>query len=90
MSEGDVDGVGVILTDLQVSYRSEAFFGQMLRVEIAAESPSRRGVTLLYRVTDAADGRVVALAATGLLFFDYDTRRPALMPGRFRERLGGA
>ena len=35
MSELDVEGAGIIMADLGVNYRSEAFFGQQLRIDIA-------------------------------------------------------
>ena len=89
MAEGDVDGAGVILTDLQVSYRDQAFFGQDLRVEIAVGDRSSRGCELRYRVTRRDDGGVVALASTGLLFFDYAAGKVVALPERFARILDG-
>ena len=83
MLEGDIDGVGMILVDLVVSYRAQAFFGQVLRIEMSVGAKTSRGCDLVYRVTDSQSGALIALAKTGLLFFDYQENRVALMPPRF-------
>jgi acyl-CoA thioesterase FadM len=87
MQERDVDGVGILLVDLAVRYQAQAFYGQVLRIEIAAGEIGSRGCELLYRVTDRESGRPVATAATGIVFFDYAEQRVAPMPERFRRVL---
>lgn len=84
LEESDAGGAGVILSDLAVEYRGEAFFGQELAVEIAADEPSRAGCTLHYRVSEGEAGRLIATARTGLVFFDYRTRRIARTPDPYR------
>ncbi len=87
MEEYDAEGVALMVADLAVAYRSEAFFGQVLRIEIAAGEVRSRSCELLYRVSDRADGRLVALAQTWVVFVDPASRRPAPIPARFREFL---
>ena len=83
MHEGDIDGMGIILVDLAVSYRAQTFFGQTLRIEVAVGDTSSRGCDLVYRVTETKEGALVALAKTGILFFDYESNRVVKMPERF-------
>ena len=85
MEEANVEGLGVILTDLAVSYRAQAFYGQALSIEIGAGEAGSRGCDLLYRVRDRDTGALVALARTGLLFYDYAGGRVAGMPKAFRR-----
>jgi len=87
MEEWNVEGAGVILVDLAVSYRAQVRYGQTLRVEIAVGAVGSRGCDFLYRVTDAASGTIVALARTGILFYDYAAERVVAMPPRFRALL---
>jgi len=87
MGELDIDGLGIILVDLAVSYRREAFYGQVLSIDVAAGEVGSRGAELLYRVRDRASGEVVALARTGLLFYDYSAKRVGATPERFRAAL---
>ncbi|KAB7627500.1 thioesterase family protein [Alkalilimnicola sp. S0819] len=87
-SELDVEGLGIIIADAVLVYRSEAFFGETLRIHIGADDYNRYGCDLFYRVESADEPpREVARVKTGLVFFDYASRRPASMPEAFRARL---
>jgi acyl-CoA thioesterase FadM len=83
-SEQNVEGVGIIMADAVVVYRSETFYGDLLKVEVTAAEPQRTGCDLLYRVTRADNGREVARAKTGIVFFDYGARKVTAMPPGFR------
>ncbi len=84
-SELDVDGVGIIMVDAVIQYKSEAFYGQTLTFEVAVDGISRIGCDVLYRITDRDTGREVARAKTGIAFLDYATRKPKRMPEGFRS-----
>lgn len=86
--ELDIGGRGLILTDAVVVYKAEAFWGETLVAEVAAEDFNKYGCDLLYRFRKQADGRDVLHAKTGVLFFDYAARRPASVPAIFTEALG--
>jgi acyl-CoA thioester hydrolase len=87
MSEMDAGGPGLIMVDVVIAFRSEAFRGEELRIEVAPAKPSRTGVDLFYRITAQANGREIARAKTGMAFFDYRTRRIAPAPERFSRLL---
>ena len=80
-------GPAMINADLAVVYKSEARYGERLRIAMSATDFNKYGCDVLYRVTAAADGRVVALAKTAHLH--YDTRHKKLLPcpEGFREKL---
>jgi 4-hydroxybenzoyl-CoA thioesterase len=80
-SERDVAGSGIIMVDAAIQYRSEAFHGESLTVGVGIASLHATGCDLVYRLD--CSGRVVALAKTGLAFFDYATRRPVRVPEPF-------
>jgi len=84
-SELNVGGVGLIMSDAAVMYRSEAFHGDMLRIDLDTADFSSTGCDLLYRVTNASTGKEVARAKTGITFFDYSTRKVVPVPAVFRE-----
>jgi 4-hydroxybenzoyl-CoA thioesterase len=88
MSELDVGGPGIVLADAALVYRAEGTWGMCLRVAIAAADVRSRGLDLLYRLTDAATGREIARVKTGILFFDYRTRKVVSMTAAFRAALG--
>ncbi len=86
-SEADVDGVGMIMLDAVVVYKSQAFHGEALVVEVAAADLGPCGCDFLYRLTEKQSGREIARVKTGLAFFDYAKNRIAKMPERFRAAL---
>jgi len=83
MSELDVDGYGIIMADIGVCYKSEAHFGQMLTVEIGLGDFSSKGCDIFYRMSCKDSGAVVAIAKTGIVFFDYDVKKPVNVPQSF-------
>lgn len=87
-SELDVEGLGIVIADAVLVYRSEAFFGETLRIRIAPAGYNRYGCDLFYRVETAEEKvREVARVKTGTVFFDYDSRKPCAMPAAFKTRL---
>ncbi|MFP4072074.1 MAG: acyl-CoA thioesterase [Desulfovibrionales bacterium] len=86
-SEQDAGGVGLIMADAGIVYRSEGFLGDALTVEIAPSDLSRSGFDLLYRITNADSGAEVLRARTGMIFFDYGSRRIVRAPESFTSRV---
>jgi acyl-CoA thioesterase FadM len=82
-SEMNVEGAGIIMVDAVVVYRSEAFYGDVLVVDIGLADPQPLGCDVLYRFTNKATGKEVARVKTGIAFFDYARRRPVEMPEEF-------
>ena len=87
--EGNIEGAGILLVDLAVGYQSQVFYGQVLAVEIAAGDIGRSGCDLVYRVRDRDTGTAVALAKTGIVFYDYARHKVVPIPGSFRAAITG-
>ncbi|MDX1398914.1 MAG: thioesterase family protein, partial [Oceanospirillum sp.] len=88
--EIDIEGVGIVVADLAISYRAEVFYPDTLTIEIATDELSRKGGDLIYRVTKASDGGLVALAKTGIVFFDYQERAAVNVPEAFKQMVAQA
>jgi 4-hydroxybenzoyl-CoA thioesterase len=84
-SELDVEGVGIIVADAALQYRSEAFHGEVMVVRMAAGDFNNVGCDLLWRMTEETTGREVARGKTGIVFFDYAKRKVARVPEGFRR-----
>lgn len=85
-SEADLEGVGLIMSDAIVVYKSQAFLGETMRVEVAACEFARHRCDLFYRMTATGDGREIARGKTGIVFYNYATKRIAATPAGFRAR----
>jgi acyl-CoA thioesterase FadM len=86
-TEIDIDGVGLIVSDVVIVYKSEAFYGETFKIEIATCDFSKYGCDFVYRITEKESGREVARAKTGIVFFDYKERKIAPVPEKFKEIL---
>ncbi len=89
-TEADAGGAGILMTDAAVVYVSQGALGDVLTVEVAVADLSRCGCDILYRLACNGDGREVARVKTGILFFDYRTRRIVRVPGVFIARCAAA
>lgn len=83
-TELDVEGVGIIVADAALQYRSEAFHGEVMAVEMAAADFNQYGCDLLWRMRERESLREVARGKTGIVCFDYALRKMAPLPQRFR------
>ena len=83
--EQDIFGVGLIMADSVIVYKSEAFPGEMLEIAVAVTDFNKYGCDFVYRVTAKASGREVARAKTGFVFFDYSRRAVQNVPPAFRD-----
>ena len=85
-SEGDVEGVGVIISDAALVYKSEAFYGQTIIIDITLRDFHKYGCDFIYRLSDKESGNEIARVKTGLVFYDYRNRKIARIPEKFIER----
>ena len=77
---------GMIMADLAVEYKGEGFYGDVLRVQMAATDLNKYGFDLTYHI-HTTEGREIARAKTGMLCFDYNTRKLRPLPDDVATRL---
>ncbi|WP_404419972.1 acyl-CoA thioesterase [Marinospirillum sp.] len=89
LSELSIDGgqVGWVVAELAVNYKVEAFYPDQLSIELAIGDIGSKGLEIYHRVL-RGDGKVVALAKTGMVFFDYEAHQAAAIPESFRKLAG--
>lgn len=84
--EFNVDGLGILVTDLAVTFRAESFVRDKLRFRVGLTDFNKYGCDVIYRVENEEDDKLVAEAKTGIVFFDYGIRKIARIPALFIER----
>jgi len=84
-TELDIDGFGLVLTDAVVVYKSVGYHGDILTIEVTREDFNKYGCDFVYRITNKETGKEVARAKTGIVFFDYDKKKVAKVPEKFKE-----
>lgn len=74
------DKTGIIVTDLATMYKSEAHARDQLRFEVGVMDFNKYGCDIIFRITRPADGRLIALAKSGFVFFNYAHSKVVSMP----------
>ena len=81
--------VSSIMADAGINYKGQAFYGQTLKVEMAAAEFTEKSFDLIFRVSDSVTGKEVARAKTGMVRFDYKKQKITDVSDDFRKRLQG-
>ena len=89
-SEIDVDGRSIIMADVVIVYRSESFYGDVARIEIAVTDLQPHGCDFVYKVTNRDNGKEIARAKTGVVFFDYEKKKIVPAPQKFINLFSGS
>jgi len=86
-SESNVDGSGIIMIDSAIQYKSEGFYGDELLVEVAVNDFTGIGCDFVYRLTNKNTNKEIAVAKTGIVFFNYEKRKTAPVPEKFKQKI---
>ena len=79
-SEMAFEGVSLIMADVGIEFKSETFYGDEIRAFIGAAEFSSVGFNLYYKLVKSSDEALVALAKTGMVCFDYSSRKVVRLP----------
>ena len=88
-SEMNVEGVGLIMSDVGIEYKKELAYGDTIKISVAANGFDRLGFDLYYLI-ELVEGDKTILAGkakTGMLCFDYTTKKKSSVPEVAIERM---
>lgn len=77
---------GILLADLIVNYKGESFLFDKLGVESSIGEVRSKGFRMFHRIT-TDQGRLIALAETGIVTFDYRKRKVVRIPESFVSKI---
>ncbi len=88
-TELNMEGIGVIMSDLAIEFKNESFYGDLIEVKLSAGEISRVGFELYYRLFAKRnnDHILVANAKTGMVCYDYDAKKVAAIPEKLKTIL---
>ena len=78
-TELNIDGTGLIMSDLAVEYKAEAFYGDKLMVSIFVDDPSAGCFDLYYSVLNQ-NNLLIARAKTGMVCYNYEKKKVVSIP----------
>lgn len=79
----------MIMADVMIAYKAESFYGDELIIKIYAEELTLVSFDLLYNISTMRNGQIidVAHAKTGMVCFNYETRKVANITTGMRQIL---
>jgi len=86
-TESNIYGLGMVVTDLAIDFRSESFANDVLTVDVGVSKFNKYGFDIGFQVTNRALDTVVCIAKMGVVFFDFDNHKLAELPGAFQSIL---
>jgi acyl-CoA thioester hydrolase len=75
------------MRDAHVTFRKEVFLNDVLLVDVGIDDVGGTSFNMIYAVRRESDDAVVFTGSTGLVAFDYETRRPVRVPEGFVEKI---
>lgn len=84
-TEMQFEGPGLIMRDVTIEFKAEIFYGDSLTAQVKAGNFSRAGFDVFYKLMIAS--KVVAVARTCMICFDYSTKKVVSLPPAAREKL---
>ena len=83
-TELDVEGIGTIVNNVAILYKSQAYYGDILTVKVSLANPGYMSCDFKYLLLNKKTGKEIARAKTGFVFMDYKTKKLVEMPGEFK------
>ncbi len=89
-SEINFFNTAVIMSDVQVQYKHEGFAGDELLFEMGINDLTERTFDVWYLVSKKVNDAktIVAIAKTGMMCFDYTTKKVQTIPAELKEKMG--
>jgi len=82
---------GMILAEIRMTYRTQAYYGEQLSVETRVERIGNTSFSMIHRITAPASrygqARLVAVADSVLVSYDYTEDKPISVPDDWRTKI---
>jgi YbgC/YbaW family acyl-CoA thioester hydrolase len=78
-SEMDFGGAGLIMKDVDIEFKNEIFYGDIVTVYVALSDFSRIGFNVNYKMIKSS-GNIIAIAKTGMICYDYKLKKIVSIP----------
>ena len=84
-TELQVEGIGLIMSDLAVEFKNESAYGDAVEVKISIGEITRVSFEIYYQLATTRNevAILLALAKTGMVCYDYAAKKVASVPEKF-------
>lgn len=87
--ELDMEGVGIIMSDVAIEFKAELFYGDLVSVSVHVAGFTRVSFDIYYKLDKEMEGKntLLAVAKTGMVCYDYKNKKITGVPQRVKEKL---
>lgn len=88
-TELNIEGLGLIMSDLQVEFKNESFYKDIIEVKIGVAEITKVGFALYYVLSVKRNNEeiIIANAKTGMVCYNYQAKKVTSIPKKFLEIL---
>ena len=88
-TELNIEGIGLIMSDIFVEFKNESFYKDIIEVKIAGGDIAKVSFELFYRLSVARNNQqiIIANAKTTMVCYDYELKKVVSIPGKLKEIL---
>jgi len=89
--EMNVEGVGLIMRDVEIEFRNELFYGDIILAAVAAENFSKIGFDLFYQFEKEKENKktLLVVARTSMICYDYGAKKIVSLPEPAKQKMSG-
>ncbi len=88
-TELNIEGIGLIMSDLMVQFKNESFYKDIVVVKIGRSDISKVSFELIYQLTTLRENMkiTIANAKTTMICFDYKSKKIVDLPEKLKNIL---
>jgi acyl-CoA thioesterase FadM len=86
-TEMSFEQYSLIMGDVAIEFKSELFYGDSIKAFVSAADFSSVGFDLYYKLVRISDKAIIAIAKTGMICFDYTSRKVRPLPQKAKEKI---
>ncbi len=84
---GSFMNIGIILADVQITFRKAIEFGDQVRVGVRITHLGTKSMTSEYRIEDSRNSSEYASGTSVLVAYDYPNKRSVVIPEEWRKAI---
>ena len=85
--ELNVGGASLIMGDAVIVFKSEGFYGDIITINVSVDNFSNFGFDIHYQLINKVKGKDIAHVKTGMICFDYQSRKVMTVPLVFKDAI---
>lgn len=81
--ELNLEGAGLIMSDVAIEFKNELFYGDQLKVSVQAGNFSKVAFSLYYKletIIPGSEDKLIAIAKTGMVCYNYNMKKVMAIP----------